>query len=136
MKINVLAFCCVLLIALSLSGCHKDTTVDTEWASIATRSTSVETSSGSLNESSESTIETRFPATIDYFTNVDKGYQPENIIEEIGPCSLESSEIGLYVWQLPDGAEASVLFSAVGIQEIIIDSEDEHFLLYDRSQNF
>ena len=109
---------------------------ESEWASIATQVTPVESSSPNFPQESDcNSVETLLPATVEYFANVDKNSQPEKVVSEIGPCIMESSEIGLYVWSLDDGSEASVIFSDEGIEEIIIDSEDSHLTLYVRSGN-
>ena len=76
--------------------------------------------------------ELKIRPTREYFENVNKDYQAEQMIKEIGLGGVEGSGIIRFTWKLDDGSKASVIFSSAGIEMITIQNEDVSEVLYDR----
>ena len=70
--------------------------------------------------------------TREYFENVNKDYQLEQMVQEIGPGGISGSGILYFSWKLEDGSTAYVVFSSYGIERVSIDSEDGSELIYNR----
>ena len=76
--------------------------------------------------------EIKIRPTREYFENVNKDYQPEQMIQEIGLGGMEGSGMIRFTWHLDDGTKASVLFSSFGIERITIKGEDGNEIIYNR----
>ena len=70
--------------------------------------------------------------TREYFENVNKDYQLDQMVQEIGPAGVSGSGILYFSWKLEDGSVAYVVFSSYGIERISIDSNDGSELIYNR----
>lgn len=85
-----------------------------------------------MTESSETSAETLYVATREYFENLPKSYSLEQIESEIGPSARVGSGIIYFVWHLDDGTMAYVVFSSEAIVRIYIVDGDKSELIYNK----
>ena len=138
-KIRFVPFCLCLGAMVLFTGCNAANTsgLFLNIMAVFSEGNAANTDSDKENKCTPAVTgeENTKAATRDFFVNVDKSSQVDDIVKSIGnPYEITGSGISTYHWYLEEGGTARVVFDLQGIVSIFIcDESDKAEALYRRN---